>query len=384
MVRISSFLIFLPTLILTTLATPSQPTLTAVPIRFLTWNLRYDSLPNSIPINSTLSHLPPHLPLDSSIIPYASPLELPWSTRRLAVAREISFNRPDIICFQEALQRQVTDLQELLPGYEHIGVGRDDGKTKGEYEAIFWRRDRVGLMEGDWDTFWLSGTPMEPSKFLGAGSVRSATRGRFMVYPASSSGYGGYDDDATEMKKRSNVTRTDQGKELTVICTHWDDQSDAQRKLAGSLVRMRGAHELATTGNPVFVLGDFNSPRQGVDSGGYQIITGKAEEVKVNETFEYNFGGVKKGWGFLDLAEETHPVGRSGHAFTFTGFKRQGSMDVSRIDFILGSQVGTNSSEAQAQGNGWKVERFRVGENWYDQEGMASDHRPVYADVLVG
>ncbi|KAI5819235.1 plasminogen-binding protein pgbB [Pyronema omphalodes] len=333
-----------------------------IPIRLLTWNLRYDSLPNSIPVNTSISNLPLHLPADQSLRPYSSAQEQPWSTRRIFITREILFHQPGIICFQEALSRQISDLGELLPGYEYIGVGRDDGKLSGEYEAIFWRRDMVQLINGDWDTFWLSETPEVPSRFPGAGSVRSATRGRFRVYG---------------------------GREITVVCTHWDEQSDAQRKLAASLVRMRGAHELSTTGNPVFILGDFNSPRQGVDSGGYQIMTGKADPVKVNKTFEYNFGGVKKGWGFLDLAEETNPLKRSGHAFTFTGFKRHGSMDVSRIDFILGSRSleaysEGNDLELKIGGNGWKVERFRIGENWYDQEGISSDHRPVYADVLLG
>ncbi|CAF1658197.1 unnamed protein product, partial [Adineta ricciae] len=49
------------------------------------------------------------------------------------------------------------DLQTALPTYRHYGVGRDDGKTKGEYSAIFYRADRFDLLKSG--TFWLSETP---------------------------------------------------------------------------------------------------------------------------------------------------------------------------------------------------------------------------------
>lgn len=84
---------------------------------------------------------------------YADFSENPWSTRRIAVAREVAFHRPDLIGFQEALKRQVDDLATLLGDeFAHIGVGRDDGQAHGEYEAIFYRRSALTLLE--WDTFW--------------------------------------------------------------------------------------------------------------------------------------------------------------------------------------------------------------------------------------
>lgn len=35
---------------------------------------------------------------------------------------------------------QLRDLEELLGGYEGVGIGRDDGIEKGEAVPIFWRR----------------------------------------------------------------------------------------------------------------------------------------------------------------------------------------------------------------------------------------------------
>ena len=53
-------------------------------------------------------------------------------------------------------------MKEALPGYDYIGVGRDDGKEKGEHSAIFYRTDKFDVIEkGD---FWLSETPDVPSK----------------------------------------------------------------------------------------------------------------------------------------------------------------------------------------------------------------------------
>jgi len=55
---------------------------------------------------------------------------------------------------QEALKNQIDDLEILLPEYAWLGIGRDDGKMRGEYSAIFYRRDRLEPLETS--TFWLS------------------------------------------------------------------------------------------------------------------------------------------------------------------------------------------------------------------------------------
>ena len=84
-----------------------------------------------------------------------------WEKRKAAVFKIIEEGDADIFGVQEALHHQIEDLQEAFPNFEYVGVGRDDGKTKGEYSAIFYRKDSLKLLgEG---TFWLSETPEQPS-----------------------------------------------------------------------------------------------------------------------------------------------------------------------------------------------------------------------------
>jgi len=127
----------------------------SVPIRFLTWNLRYDAIPDSIPLSTTLDSLPTTIPADDEVQFYQPPHEQPWSTRRVSVARDILFGAPAIICVQEALSRQVQDLATLLGDeYSWVGVGREDGKISGEFEAVFFQVGVVEIIE--WDTVWVA------------------------------------------------------------------------------------------------------------------------------------------------------------------------------------------------------------------------------------
>ena len=68
-------------------------------------------------------------------------------------------------------------MKEALPSYDYIGVGRDDGKEKGEHSAIFYRTDKFDVIEkGD---FWLSETPDVPSKGWDAVLPRICSWGHF-------------------------------------------------------------------------------------------------------------------------------------------------------------------------------------------------------------
>ena len=46
---------------------------------------------------------------------------------------------PEIIGMQEVLNNQLIDLQSSLNEYKAVGVGREDGKTKGEYSPILFK-----------------------------------------------------------------------------------------------------------------------------------------------------------------------------------------------------------------------------------------------------
>ena len=71
-------------------------------------------------------------------------------------------------------------MQDLLTGlteYNYVGVGRDDGKTKGEYSAIFYKKDELRLIEES--TFWLSETPENVSVGWDAALPRICTYALF-------------------------------------------------------------------------------------------------------------------------------------------------------------------------------------------------------------
>ncbi|MES2777083.1 MAG: endonuclease/exonuclease/phosphatase family protein [Bacteroidota bacterium] len=83
-----------------------------------------------------------------------------WVNRMPVVAALIRFHDFDIFGTQEGLKNQLDDISAALPQYERVGVGRDDGKDKGEHSAIFYKKDEFNLLtKGD---FWLSQTPDKP------------------------------------------------------------------------------------------------------------------------------------------------------------------------------------------------------------------------------
>ena len=83
-----------------------------------------------------------------------------WPKRHDLVAEVIRQHQPDMVGLQEALRFQLDDLRKALPQYDEIGVGRENGQDKGEYNTILYRTDRfVPLEHGN---FWYSDTPTVP------------------------------------------------------------------------------------------------------------------------------------------------------------------------------------------------------------------------------
>jgi endonuclease/exonuclease/phosphatase family metal-dependent hydrolase len=84
-----------------------------------------------------------------------------WPNRKDNVKALVKFYDTDILCVQEALPEQVDALVENTD-FDVVGVGRDDGKRKGEFSAIYFNKNR--FVKKDGGTFWLSLTPDVPSK----------------------------------------------------------------------------------------------------------------------------------------------------------------------------------------------------------------------------
>ena len=80
-----------------------------------------------------------------------------WERRCPVVCDILRVESFDIFGSQEVLHSQMEDLQRALPEYDFVGVGRNDGKTEGEYAPIFYKKDRIKCLQSG--TFWLSETP---------------------------------------------------------------------------------------------------------------------------------------------------------------------------------------------------------------------------------
>ena len=101
-----------------------------------------------------------------------------WDSRAQHLYDLVNYEGWDIFGVQEALYGQVNDLAANLDGYDYIGVGRQDGSTKGEFVPIFYRKSRIKCL--DQGCFWLSETPeVIGSKGWDAKYPRICTWGQF-------------------------------------------------------------------------------------------------------------------------------------------------------------------------------------------------------------
>ena len=100
-----------------------------------------------------------------------------WTKRCQVICDQVNFMSPDIFGAQEVLYPQLQDMLRGLDGYDYIGVGRDDGKQAGEYAAIFYKKNRVRLLNQG--NFWLSETPEQPGLGWDAACIRICTWGKF-------------------------------------------------------------------------------------------------------------------------------------------------------------------------------------------------------------
>jgi endonuclease/exonuclease/phosphatase family metal-dependent hydrolase len=152
-----------------------------------------------------------------------------WSNRKEFLSNQIAYNEVDIFGIQEGLQHQVLYLDSVFVDYNYIGVSRDDGKTKGEYSAIFYNSKKFKVIENN--TFWLSETPNEISVGWDASMERICTYGLF-----------------------ETITTKQQ---FFVFNTHFDHIGNEARLKSTQLI-LQKINELNPENLPVLVMGDFN------------------------------------------------------------------------------------------------------------------------------
>ena len=152
-----------------------------------------------------------------------------WPNRKELVASVIRFHKVDIIGVQEALEHQIQDLMELLPGYDWVGVGRNEDEG-GEFSAILYRSSVVTVKAAQ--TFWLSESPDEPgSQSWDSSLPRIATWAHF-------------------------VTSSEE-RELFVLNTHFDHRGEQARLESAHLIKEQTSR--LANGLPVIVMGDLNA-----------------------------------------------------------------------------------------------------------------------------
>lgn len=227
-----------------------------------------------------------------------------WDKRKDLTADVLRKHGPDVVGLQEALRSQIDDLRAALPEYAEIGVGRDDGKTGGEYSAILYKKDRFTVAESG--TFWLSDTPEACGSITwGNNCTRVCTWGRFVP--------------------------KDRGQTFYLFNTHLDHISQYSRERSAILLSTRIRDRAQK--NPVILTGDFN---MGEDNPVVRYFKGE-RELRVAGN-----GQSANPVPLVDTFRVLHAD--AGETGTFHSFK--GGRTNTKIDYIL-TQPGTKVLQAE-------------------------------------
>lgn len=207
-----------------------------------------------------------------------------WEFRKDFLAAQINFYNPDIFGTQEGLPFQIEFIDSQLPNHSFIGKSRDaDGK--GEYSAIFYNIKKFEVLQQV--TFWLSPSPLIPSKGWDAAYPRICT-------------YGLFKDKETNNK-------------FWVINTHFDHVGKIAREESAKMV-LRKIKEINTKNYPIIFMGDLNAEPDSIPISILKVELADSKEVSIEK-----------------------PFGSSG---TFNAFKFNESVN-KRIDYIFISKNNT-------------------------------------------
>lgn len=152
-----------------------------------------------------------------------------WPLRKEKVTGLLKFHQADIFNVQEALPEQMDDLTNLMSEFDHVGIGRDDGKRAGEHMAIFFKKSRFEKLDDG--MFWLSETPDKPGFGWDAACNRTCTW----------------------IKLKDKITK----KSFLVLDTHLDHRGMKAREEGVKLILGR-IPEINKENLPLIFTGDFN------------------------------------------------------------------------------------------------------------------------------
>lgn len=207
-----------------------------------------------------------------------------WEARFPALSELIRYHEFDLFGTQEGYRNQLDDIKNSLPGFEYIGVGREDGKEGGEHSAIFYDTNKFDVIEhGD---FWLSETPEIPGKKgWDAACPRVCTWGKFR--------------------------HKDSGREFLFFNLHMDHIGTIARLESAKLIRQK--MQDIDSSLPVFLTGDFNIDQY---HEAYGTITGDSifRDSYVISDLTYALNGT-----FNDFSAEDYSDSRLDHIFVTPG-----------------------------------------------------------------
>ena len=156
-----------------------------------------------------------------------------WYYRKDSVAKYVLKYSTEIIGLQEVLVHQYNFLKEKWPQFKSYGVGREDGKLKGEMSPIFYDSSKYSLISAE--TKWLSETPDVPGKGFDAACERIVS----IVWL-----YHKHLHDS-----------------VLVMNTHWDHEGKIARDKSADMM-LNIAQSALDAGQHVIMLGDFNAKPQ--------------------------------------------------------------------------------------------------------------------------
>lgn len=152
-----------------------------------------------------------------------------WPHRKEMVKSLVRFYDFDIFGTQEAFKHMLDNVAELSD-YAYIGIGRDDGKDKGEHSAIFYKKSRFEVLEQG--NFWYSQTPDKPGLGWDAVCNRICTWGKFK-------------------DKKS-------GRVFYFFNSHFDHKGAVARRESAKML-LEHIKKVAGNNMPVIATGDFNA-----------------------------------------------------------------------------------------------------------------------------
>ena len=187
-----------------------------------------------------------------------------WQFRYPATALMIEDQKPDVFGVQEAMPYQLLFIDESCRDYDYVGVGREDGRKKGEHVAVFYNKKTMSLLK--WGTFWLSETPDEPTKGWDAACKRSTTW--------------------------ALLKSKDSGRKFYFINTHLDHKGKTARAEGLALILTKMS-EINKDGLPVVLVGDFNAE---VTDPAIAVLDGTMKNAR-KIAADTDSAGTFNGWG---------------------------------------------------------------------------------------